>query len=70
VIERRTDPGSRERFAATCGEIRSMMERVCPGMAAPQLERLVVEMARVQMRYQPSTSPSLEDQYFVPRRHN
>jgi len=70
VIDRRVDPGARERFSATCGEIRSLMKGVCRGMPAPQFERLVVEMARVQLRDEPPTSASLADQYFVPRRHN
>jgi hypothetical protein len=66
VIERRTDPGARQRFAATCVEVRTLMEQACPGMPSPQLERLVVEMARVQLRYEPLTSP-LAEHYFVPR---
>jgi len=67
VIERRNDPGARERFAATCGEIRTLMEQACPGMPGPQLERLVTEMARVQIRYAP-LADSLTDRYFVPHR--
>ena len=46
-----------------------MMERSCPGMSAAQLDRLVTEMARVQLRYDPFTAPSLADAYYVPRRH-
>jgi hypothetical protein len=42
------------------------MEQACPGMPSPQLERLVVEMTRVQLRYEPLTSP-LAEHYFVPR---
>jgi len=67
VIERRGDFGTRERFAATCGEIRILMERTSPGMPAPQLERLVAEMARVQLRFEP-LGESLADRYFVPHR--
>ena len=43
------------------------MERTSPGMPAPQLERLVAEMARVQLRFEP-LGESLADRYFVPHR--
>lgn len=69
VIERRSDSGARQRFAATCTEVRTLMEQACPGLPSPQLERLVVEMARVQLRYEPLTSP-LAEHYFVPRQRH
>jgi hypothetical protein len=38
-------------------------------MPSPQLERLVVEMTRVQLRYEPLTS-SLAEHYFLPRQRH
>ncbi len=63
------DPEARQRFAATCTEVRTLMEQACPGMPSPQLERLVVEMTRVQLRYEPSTA-SLAEHYFMPRQRH
>jgi hypothetical protein len=69
MIERRADPRGRERFAATCDEIRALIERPCADMEAPQLDRLVTEMARIELRYKLSTAKaSLADEYFIPHR--
>ena len=70
MIERRRDPKTRERFATTCAEIRAEIEQPCAAMETPQLERLVTEMARIELRYKISTvKATLADEYFVPH-HN
>lgn len=69
MIERRRDPRGRERFAATREEIRAEIERPCAAMERPQLERLITEMARIELRYKLSAvKATLADEYFLPHR--
>ena len=60
-MERRSNQARRECFEDLRGELKARIGHLCCDMAEPDFDALTVQMARIQLRYEPCSGVPIKD---------